>query len=453
MRILVTTHHLFDYAGSETYTLTLAEHLKRSGHEVIVYSCRVGRIASDFEAVGVAVCRGLDEICGERFDVIHAQHNVTAMEVRLAFPNVPLVFQSHGVLPFLEAPPPIDIGVRKYLCVSEEVRDHLRFKLAPRVPAEDVVLFRNVVDAVRFAPRAPIGARPARALVLSNKLSLEAEAALREAFARTGIEPLFAGARFLRVDYRHLPALMNEADIVVSLGRGAMEAMLCGRIPLVFDYAGGDGLVTPGNALEIARCNFSGRYHGLRLDAAGIESEIAKYKAWYGPALRTIAVDEFDAERRVPALVAVYREAIAGGSPPSLDDATLGLLHDFVQAGRETRAISDALWAGGWGRPPAERPDRARDPIESALALAGSLAAEKWFAAERFVLESAVAESPACLSARNRLALLATAEGRYHDALQILKGTLAIAPSDPEAAQVLDLLRVETAASMPAAES
>ena len=47
------------------------------------------------------------------------------------------------------------------------------------------------------------------------------------------------------MEQHRLPVEINEVDIVFSLGRGVIEAMLCGRIPIVFDHLGGDGMVTP----------------------------------------------------------------------------------------------------------------------------------------------------------------------------------------------------------------
>jgi hypothetical protein len=90
-----------------------------------------------------------------------------AMEVRRYFPHLPLVFLSHGVLPFLEQNPPIEIGIARYLAVSEEVRDNL---IRHGVDEHRVDIFRNIVDSDKFSPRTSLSARPGRALILSNKL-------------------------------------------------------------------------------------------------------------------------------------------------------------------------------------------------------------------------------------------------------------------------------------------
>jgi len=38
LNILITNHHLLDFTGSEVFTFTLADFLKRAGHNVTIYS-------------------------------------------------------------------------------------------------------------------------------------------------------------------------------------------------------------------------------------------------------------------------------------------------------------------------------------------------------------------------------------------------------------------------------
>lgn len=73
-----------------------------------------------------------------------------------------------------------------------------------------------------------------------------------------------------------------KADLCITLGRGALEAMAQGKPVLVADnreYIGakGDGYVTAENISEIAKCNFSGRRFQYPLTREWIEAELAKY--------------------------------------------------------------------------------------------------------------------------------------------------------------------------------
>src|SRR5207302_1140645 len=113
------------------------------------------------------VVESLDEIQGQAFDVAHVHHNITAMEVRHRFPNLPMVYLSHGVLPFLEQPPAIDLQITRFLAVSEEVRDTL---IAQGIAEDRISIFRNIVDSQRFCPSATIGEMPTKALVVSARI-------------------------------------------------------------------------------------------------------------------------------------------------------------------------------------------------------------------------------------------------------------------------------------------
>ena len=73
-----------------------------------------------------------------------------------------------------------------------------------------------------------------------------------------------------------------SADLCITLGRGALEAMAQGKPVIVADnreYIGafGDGYVNASNIKEIARCNFSGRRFKHSLTSEWIEAELAKY--------------------------------------------------------------------------------------------------------------------------------------------------------------------------------
>jgi hypothetical protein len=73
-----------------------------------------------------------------------------------------------------------------------------------------------------------------------------------------------------------------QADLCITLGRGALEAMAQGKPVLVADnreYIGakGDGYVNKDNIAEIAKNNFSGRRFNIPITREWIESELAKY--------------------------------------------------------------------------------------------------------------------------------------------------------------------------------
>lgn len=90
------------------------------------------------------------------------------------------------------------------------------------------------------------------------------------------------------------------ADLCISLGRGALEAMSFGRPVLVADnrpYIGcyGDGYINHENIHEIAKCNFSGRRFKYPVTRAWIEEEISKYNQIHSLYLYNYVKEKHDA--------------------------------------------------------------------------------------------------------------------------------------------------------------
>ena len=337
LNVLLTNHHLTDFTGSEVFTFTIADFLKKKGHRVTVLSKYVDNsLRRYFNRIGVTVVQDIATLIGESFDVAHIHHNVMAMEVRRHFKDLPLVFLSHGVIPFLEQNPPVDIGVSRYLAVSEEVHENL---IQHGVDSNRLEIFRNIVDSDKFSPRAALSAHPARALILSNKLDPATERTIREACSRLDIVATFAGMRFGVAHQDYLPEMINQADIVFTLGRGVIETMMCGRVPIVLDHRGGDGMVTPDNVEHLMKRNFSGRTHRRMYNTDELMREIARYEPSFGDSLRRMALDRFDADKNIGRLIDVYKEAMSLDIP-HLEESTCNQIDAFLATVDTTRHFS-----------------------------------------------------------------------------------------------------------------
>lgn len=441
MRVLLTNHLLRSHTGSEVFTYAIADFLRRRGIDVVAYSRYVGGNRQDFQAIGVSVADNLDQIRGERFDVAHVHHNINALEVRRYFPDLPIVFLSHGVIPFLEQPPCIDIGMSRFLAVSEEVKENL---VANGIEEDAIEIFRNIVDSGRFRPMSHINSKLRKALVLSYRIGPHKEDTIRDACKKSGIECEFIGGRFGRVAQELLPKYINEADIVFSLGRGAIESMLCGRVPVVFDYLGGDGMVTPDSFTQLMKTNFSGRRYRVDYTVDQLVEELGKYESEYGDNLREIALQYFDANRHIDRLLGIYRTAIENGvrTPDQTQDR---LLDAFVNTVDETRrATRDALIAHF------ENGEECRSTLEYQLELkrelverAESLMRENKYAEARSILDGVVLFDGYSVAALNDLAAMDIVENQHEKALGLLRRVLALDPQNDVARRNLEFLRQE----------
>jgi len=242
MHILLTNHQMYAYTGTELYTYTLALALKNLGHKVCVYTKFPGEISEKLEELGIRCTNDLESIKNELFDVAHVHHVICAYEIRVKFPKIPIVFQSHSVKTILEQPPKLDIGISRFLAISELVRENVK----KTNYITDVQIMGNGFDTQLFRLIKPINSKPQNALVISNKMTLPKKTILMKALQKLGINCVFVGAENAAA-YDRLPKYINEADIVFTIGRGIVESLLCGRVVFVFDYHSADGIITSSN--------------------------------------------------------------------------------------------------------------------------------------------------------------------------------------------------------------
>ena len=306
--ILFATDHLFYWAGSETLLLTLVGGLLKDC-EIIVYARYLDKkwIGRHIDR-SVRLIDSLEAVRENKFDLAHVQHCSCVVDIRAVFPNLPILFSSLGVLPFLEQPVPFDVGVSHYLAISEEVTKNL---VGQGVPESAITIIRNLVSSQRFFPKSPIRQRPERILVLSNKIDEGRSIILRAAARIIGASIKFVGVASATIPQDKLCDAINGADVVVTLGRGVVETMLCGRVPLVFDIHGGDGLVTPENFHVLKTCNFSGRYRKREYSIGDLVREFQDYRQEYGACLREMAITEFGIEVNLSRFFDLYETVAA----------------------------------------------------------------------------------------------------------------------------------------------
>jgi GT2 family glycosyltransferase len=291
LKILVTNNHLIGLGGSETFTYTVTKELVSRGHEVDVFTFAKGLMSNRISEFANVV----DEPAKE-YDLILINHNSCLR--KLDGVNGYKIFTSHGIYPALEQP---EKGANLYVSISEEVKGHLANK------SFESELIYNGVDCERFSPKKPI--RKELKKIFSLCQGRFAQDVLRQACKILGVELMEtkSGQREWNIeDY------INEADLVVSLGRGAYESMACGRNILVYDARPyglnncGDGMLTSENTEELLKNNLSGRNKQIAFDVAGIVAELKKYDYEQGERNRQFALENFDIKKQVDKYINFY---------------------------------------------------------------------------------------------------------------------------------------------------
>lgn len=332
MRILVTNHQLHEYTGSEVSTLTLCKYLQKNGNKVTVYSKFLSKeLVEDFVENHIRVINDLGSIKDENFDIGHIQHNISAYEVRYIFPKLPLIMWIHGKYPYLEQPPFIDLNISYYLRTNNKgVQDLIK----KGVQKNKIILLRNLVDSEIFKPKTKINEKIKIALILSNKLPEEKEIIIRNVLNNLNIKSIFIGNRFKIIKNKLLPNYINQADIVFTIGLGAMESMMCGRVPILFDYNFSnfeDGIVTPENFDELKECNFSGRYKKRIMTEQDLISDIKSYDYKNGDILQKKAKNEYDANKQIKKIVHIYKKTIKNFQYKPLSKFNKKILYNIIQ--------------------------------------------------------------------------------------------------------------------------
>lgn len=302
MKILITNYYFDGRTGSEIFTLELAKKLKNKGNEVVIFCANKGNIAVESEEAGIKAVSDIDYLKKLKFDIIHSHHNVLTYMVRSIFPDTPIIFYSQGFLPDLEQPPSTNVGIYKYIAISEEVANNFNKK---GVSKKDITIIRNSVDSEVFKSSKKVNNKVKKVLILSNHF----EGEYRETLIKT--------LKSLRISYSHvgLPNNVckdvvdeiNKADLVISLGRGVIEAMMCERNVIVYDIHGGDGFVDTKTYSEICKNNFSGRRFGIVFNKKTLINEINKYNPNLGPKLRKLAIQNHDLNRFTDEVFQIYK--------------------------------------------------------------------------------------------------------------------------------------------------
>lgn len=332
MKILITTHQLANFAGSELYTFALAKGLRNAGHQVTVYSRYVDAFVPLFELEGITLVTNLETLKKQKFDVAHVQHNINALEVRQIFPNLPIFFLSHSVTAFLESVPAIDINIALYGAVSEKIRRSLKTQ---GVLLKNIELVNNLIDEDNFKKTSNINLPPKKALIISNRIDSKTEENIDNACKELGITVTKVGSRFKSVPNDQIPQLINNVDIVFSLGRGVMEAMMCGRVPFILDFKGGDGIVTPQNYKKLESCHFNGTVLKKKFTADQIVKELlTNYDLESAKKINQRTIQNYSIREGIKKLEKVYQKTINLHKNKNIDQKLLDYIVESIHVTR-----------------------------------------------------------------------------------------------------------------------
>jgi hypothetical protein len=253
-------------------------------------------------------------------DIIHGHHGLETLTALLAFPRVPAVSVCHSWVGWADEPVAFP-RIRRYLAVDDTCRHRLVSEHG--IPPERVEVILNAVELSRFAARAALPSRPARALIFSNSSGEAAPhvKAIREACRRAGIAVDIAGIKSGSLLERPEETL-GGYDLVFAKARAALEAAAIGTAVVLCDVSGTGPMVTTENFAVLRRLNFGMRALREVPTVDAIAREIGRYDAADAAAVSRLVRDQAAHETLVDQLLAVYADVLAEAPPASGDAET-----------------------------------------------------------------------------------------------------------------------------------
>lgn len=265
-KVLMTNLYLQKYTGSELHTLEIARQFKKHGFEVtiMVYSKAYPLLAlcNDFKVIECKHER-LDEqyydiVFLQHFPVYDYLHSQYSIKYRYLIVSKLSLFNEYELLP--ECYDKADL----ISVVSEECAD------AIRAYTNNIFLFQNSVEN-RFFESFPLKLRSKmlkKICIISNHVPKELYE-IKNIMQEYNISYIGAGNEIKLVS----PEVLQEFDLVITIGRTVQQCFACGVPVFVYDYFGGPGYINSNN-LELAKAhNFSGRGF-TKMDALKIKKEI-----------------------------------------------------------------------------------------------------------------------------------------------------------------------------------
>jgi glycosyltransferase involved in cell wall biosynthesis len=288
--ILTANNHLEITGGTENYTYALIDELLRCGHRVEYFTFHKGKISEKIEELGVKF------MSKEKYDIIFASHNKT---VEKLFEYGFIVQTTHGILPGLEEPSCFsDFNV----AVSMETHKYLNER------GFENIIINNGINCDRFFPKIEIKQKPANVLSLCQ--SEAANVFIEKCCKRLKIK--FRKIDKCKDNKWEVEEEINNADLVIGIGRSLYDAMACGRAVISYDKRygqkkyEGDGYLDAENIEESLKWNCSGRGASRLFNENEFIEELKKYRLRDGLFMREFAQKRLNIRNSAEQYLAIY---------------------------------------------------------------------------------------------------------------------------------------------------
>jgi hypothetical protein len=338
MEIVLGADSLAPPAGSETYLVTVAEQLERTGHSVTIYARLLGERADRARGRGLRVADAEGELPGT-CDAVLAQHTAAAYELAERYPGVPSLYVAHSA-EFVSQQPPQAPGVAAAVVV---MNDRVRRAVEVLGSVPEVIRLYQPIDLQRFGRTGAHRSRLTRLVLFGHDQGGRRLTTILACCERLGIEAELIGRHGRATQKPELE--LGAADAVVAIGRCAIEGMASRRAVYVSGVVGTDGWLTESNYEAIEGDGFSGRALPGDFSEGRFMADLAAWTPALGDAGRDLAYRHHDAADHAAELVRAWTRLANGRRPdPPTEAGELARLAR-AQAALESRAVEFGLEA------------------------------------------------------------------------------------------------------------
>lgn len=289
MNILVANNQLDWTGGTENYTYTIIVELLRQGHNVEYFTFYKGSISDKIESLSVRFKSK------KIYDLILANHTTT---IKALYRYGCIIQTCHGIVPELEQP-------SKYadfhVSITYEVQQHLE-----KEKIKSLVI-NNSIDCIRFYPEKTIS--ESLTSVLSLCQSEEANNFISDCCNELNIK--FDKLNKHIENSWNIENFINNADLVVGIGRSLYDAMACGRTVISYDnrtYSKdlGDGYLNKDNIMQSLKYNCSGRGTNKSFTKESFIEELKKYNKTDGKFMREFTLENLNIEYNIKKYLSIF---------------------------------------------------------------------------------------------------------------------------------------------------
>jgi hypothetical protein len=324
VRILLSFENFIGFGGSETYNLTLAREFERLGHDATIYSPNHGEMAEYARAQGIRVLSysQLPATC----DLVIASDAATCHELAGRYTDGITLMVAHSADHMLQAPPQLPDQCDGVIVLNDRVGRAVEARAwhAPLLRLCQPLALERFWNVGACRPRAE------SALVSTHYVDGPRAHVIEEACRANGLRVSWIGATTQSTPTPELA--IADADLVIGLGRTALEAMAAGRAAYVYGVAGGDGWVTAGRYAAMEADGFAGTaFPDVHIDVTRMSAELGEWTATMGEYNRDLASAHHGVREHAVAVIGFVRELAPAAGPapvtPSEELARLIRLH------------------------------------------------------------------------------------------------------------------------------